>query len=307
MALGTILREARERKGLSVAQVAESTRMLQQIVEDLEIENFRRIAAPLYGRSFIKLYAACVGVDPVPLVEEFNLLYSGNGAAANVKIRNEEPTVPRGYVPPKPVPKAERLPPPAPAETLPASPGQLPPAPALPPQSDQPAPLSAEPLADVDAPPPDDSVIIVDENPEDEDDLFAYGTKPKKQKSAARGTASPLPHEAPKNGLRRIARAVAPTRAKPAKSPAPIRPFLRDQTRRLRSTALRFWTGLDNWRQTWQRPQPPVWLVITGAGILAVFLILLVASLLMRGSNKPGGDVAPVSRYVLDPPEFYAD
>ncbi|MCL1888141.1 MAG: helix-turn-helix domain-containing protein, partial [Kiritimatiellaeota bacterium] len=71
MALGTILREARERQNLTPAQVAETTRMMQQIVEDLEVENFRRIAAPIYGKSFIKMYAACVGLDPAPLIEEF--------------------------------------------------------------------------------------------------------------------------------------------------------------------------------------------------------------------------------------------
>jgi len=49
MALGQILREAREHKGLTTRQVAESTRMLVQIVEELEREDFRRIAAPFMG------------------------------------------------------------------------------------------------------------------------------------------------------------------------------------------------------------------------------------------------------------------
>ncbi len=78
MALGLILKEARERKGLTPQQVAEATRMMVQVVEDLEREDFRRIAAPLYGRGFIKLYAECVGVDPEPLVCEFVEIYTGN-------------------------------------------------------------------------------------------------------------------------------------------------------------------------------------------------------------------------------------
>ena len=78
MALGQILREAREHKGLTTRQVAESTRMLVQIVEELEREDFRRIAAPLYGRGFIKLYCECVGIDSEPLIEEFMDIFTGN-------------------------------------------------------------------------------------------------------------------------------------------------------------------------------------------------------------------------------------
>jgi CheY-like chemotaxis protein len=37
--------------------IAEATRMMVQVVEELEREDFRRIAAPIYGRGFIKLYA----------------------------------------------------------------------------------------------------------------------------------------------------------------------------------------------------------------------------------------------------------
>ena len=72
MSLGSILKEARERKGLTVAQVAEQTRMIHQLVEDLERDDFHRITAAIYGRGFIKLFAECVGEEPGPLVQEFN-------------------------------------------------------------------------------------------------------------------------------------------------------------------------------------------------------------------------------------------
>ena len=77
MSLGSILKEARERKGLTVAQVAEQTRMIHQLVEDLERDDFHRITAAIYGRGFIKLFAECVGEEPGPLVQEFNEIYSG--------------------------------------------------------------------------------------------------------------------------------------------------------------------------------------------------------------------------------------
>jgi transcriptional regulator with XRE-family HTH domain len=78
MALGKILRETREQQGYSVAQVAEATHMMIQIVEDLEREDFHRIAAPIYGRGFVKLYAEFLRIDAEPLVKEFNEIYSGS-------------------------------------------------------------------------------------------------------------------------------------------------------------------------------------------------------------------------------------
>ena len=78
MALGKILRENREQQGYSAAQVAEATHMMVQIVEELEREDFQRIAAPIYGRGFVKLYAEFLGIDPVPLVKEFSEIFSGS-------------------------------------------------------------------------------------------------------------------------------------------------------------------------------------------------------------------------------------
>ena len=77
MLLGETFRLAREEKGQTISQVAEATRMMVQIVEDLEREDFRRIAAPIYGRGFIKLYAEHLGLDPEPLIRDFMEIYTG--------------------------------------------------------------------------------------------------------------------------------------------------------------------------------------------------------------------------------------
>lgn len=71
MGLGQTLREARLKHSLTASQVAAATRMKVQIVEDLEREEFSRIAAPIYGKGFIRLYADYVGLDPKPLIEEY--------------------------------------------------------------------------------------------------------------------------------------------------------------------------------------------------------------------------------------------
>lgn len=71
MALGEQLRNAREEKNLTASEVAAATRMMVQIVEELEREDFHRFAAPIYGKGFIKLYAEFVGLDPRPLIDEY--------------------------------------------------------------------------------------------------------------------------------------------------------------------------------------------------------------------------------------------
>ncbi|MBR2981912.1 MAG: helix-turn-helix domain-containing protein [Kiritimatiellae bacterium] len=75
---GKTLRLAREAKGYSVSQLAEATRMINQTIEDLENENFTRIAAPIYGRGFVKLYCEEVGLDPKPMIAEFMEIFNGN-------------------------------------------------------------------------------------------------------------------------------------------------------------------------------------------------------------------------------------
>lgn len=71
MALGETLQAAREARGLTTAQVAEGTRMMVQMVEEIEQEDFHRIAAPIYGKGFIRLFAEYVGVEPDPLIREY--------------------------------------------------------------------------------------------------------------------------------------------------------------------------------------------------------------------------------------------
>ncbi|MFW5871325.1 MAG: helix-turn-helix domain-containing protein [Verrucomicrobiota bacterium] len=71
MALGRKLREAREEKELSQSEVASGTRMKVQMVSAIEEEDFSDVAAPIYGKGFIKLYAEFVGLDPQPLINEY--------------------------------------------------------------------------------------------------------------------------------------------------------------------------------------------------------------------------------------------
>lgn len=78
MEFGKSLRHARESKGLTVAQMTEMTHLAPTTINELESEDFSRIAAPIYGRGFVKLYCEAVGLDPKPFIAEFMELMSGN-------------------------------------------------------------------------------------------------------------------------------------------------------------------------------------------------------------------------------------
>ncbi len=71
MALGKKLKQARLDRGLTTSEIAAVTRMKTQMVEDLENEDFSKVAATIYGKGFIRLFSEQVGIDSAPLIEEY--------------------------------------------------------------------------------------------------------------------------------------------------------------------------------------------------------------------------------------------
>jgi cytoskeleton protein RodZ len=61
------LRAAREKSGLSVQAVAEATKIKTEQVRDLEAGEFKRFAAPVYVRGFVRTYAGLLKLD-VPAI-----------------------------------------------------------------------------------------------------------------------------------------------------------------------------------------------------------------------------------------------
>jgi cytoskeletal protein RodZ len=74
--LGRILKEAREKKNVTASQAAVATRMKIQTVEALERDDFSRMAAPMYAKGFLKLYAEYLGLDAAPLIREYEDLHA---------------------------------------------------------------------------------------------------------------------------------------------------------------------------------------------------------------------------------------
>lgn len=90
---GAALRIAREKRHLSVADVVEATRIKTHIIAALEDDDYSVIAAPLYGKGFIKLYAEYVGIDPAPLIRQYLSNYA----------RTVRPTLKTELPPPAPL------------------------------------------------------------------------------------------------------------------------------------------------------------------------------------------------------------
>ena len=119
---GYTLRTAREAKGYTIQQLAGMTNLMTRSISDLEQEDFSKIAAPIYGRGFVKLYCEAVGIDPKPLIDEFMAIYNGE----------KPPSPPPPATAPKPALAPEPAPAPEPAAAPAPEPKPVPPPAAAP-------------------------------------------------------------------------------------------------------------------------------------------------------------------------------
>jgi transcriptional regulator with XRE-family HTH domain len=64
LSVGAYLRQERERKNISLDDVAKVTRISLQYLEALERDAFQILPASLFARGFLRTYAAHIGLDP---------------------------------------------------------------------------------------------------------------------------------------------------------------------------------------------------------------------------------------------------
>ena len=81
MDIGTTLRTARERRGLTLAQLAATTKIPIHLLRALEENAFEKVPRGIFVRGFLRAYAAEVGLEPHAIVEQF-LAESGEVAPA---------------------------------------------------------------------------------------------------------------------------------------------------------------------------------------------------------------------------------
>lgn len=68
---GGKLRQAREARGISLRQIANRTKISVAALEALERNDVSRLPGGIFSRSFVRSYAAEVGLDPDGTVQEF--------------------------------------------------------------------------------------------------------------------------------------------------------------------------------------------------------------------------------------------
>jgi cytoskeleton protein RodZ len=71
MDVGATLRHARTRRGLTVEQLARSTKISRSTLEALENDDFDRLPGGVYTRGFLRAYAREVNLDPEETVEQY--------------------------------------------------------------------------------------------------------------------------------------------------------------------------------------------------------------------------------------------
>ena len=72
---GGRLRYERERRQILLRSIAESTKISVPLLEALERDDVSRWPSGIFRKSFIRSYAAAIGLDPEPVVREFIELY----------------------------------------------------------------------------------------------------------------------------------------------------------------------------------------------------------------------------------------
>jgi cytoskeletal protein RodZ len=70
VSIGSVLREKREARKLSVAEVAAETRINKKYIQALEDGNYLLIPSQVYAKGFLKAYAEFLGLDPKNLLAE---------------------------------------------------------------------------------------------------------------------------------------------------------------------------------------------------------------------------------------------
>lgn len=78
---GASLREARERKGVSLRKIAADTKIPVATLESLERNDFSKLPGGIFSRAFVRSYAIEVGLDPDETVHRFLRQFEGEEAA----------------------------------------------------------------------------------------------------------------------------------------------------------------------------------------------------------------------------------
>jgi cytoskeleton protein RodZ len=79
---GLHLKQARERRGISLRQIASATKISTVALEALERGDFSRLPGGIFSRAFVRAYALEVGLDPEETVRQYTELADAAAASS---------------------------------------------------------------------------------------------------------------------------------------------------------------------------------------------------------------------------------
>ncbi|GCD96345.1 helix-turn-helix domain-containing protein [Embleya hyalina] len=86
MSIGRSLAEARVRAGLTVERLSEVTRIRQAIIEGVEHDDFEPCGGDFYARGHIRTLARATGLEPAPLIAEYDHTVGGTSTPRPTEI-----------------------------------------------------------------------------------------------------------------------------------------------------------------------------------------------------------------------------
>lgn len=79
---GTRMKHAREERGVSLRQIADTTKISVGFLEALERNDIGRLPGGIFSRSFVRSYAMEIGVDPEQAVRDFIVQFPDDSVTA---------------------------------------------------------------------------------------------------------------------------------------------------------------------------------------------------------------------------------
>src|SRR5256885_13397437 len=79
---GQMLREARERRGVTLRQIANATKISVGVLEALERNDISRLPGGIFGRGFVRSYAIEIGLDPEQTIHDFMAQFPNDSVVA---------------------------------------------------------------------------------------------------------------------------------------------------------------------------------------------------------------------------------
>ena len=97
--LGERLEEARKRKGISIREAAEATKIRGDYLQKFEANSFDVDLPPLYVRGFLRSYARYLDLEPDRIVSDFDALGGRERKPARRAYKASSPSTSSEYSP----------------------------------------------------------------------------------------------------------------------------------------------------------------------------------------------------------------